>query len=97
MPYGTKMRNDINVNNLLGREGLHSFRLSQKKNKTHANFCGLFGIITIKFRPQYNKTILSLQYCKLSRQAETAEDWIGRLRIMTVDCKFANIKKQIGI
>ena len=41
-----------------------------------------FNICNEEFRPQYNETILSLQYCKLSREEyDIAEKWMGRLRI----------------
>ena len=42
-----------------------------------------------KFRPQHNETVLSLQYCELSRhENENAEEWIGRLYVMATECKY---------
>ena len=41
---------------------------------------GLFETLTNKFKPQFNKTIKSLQFCKLNMQdGESIEEWIGRL------------------
>ena len=40
----------------------------------------LFSMLGEKFKPQKNKTILSLQYCKLKRKGhESTQEWIGRL------------------
>ena len=49
----------------------------------------LFGTLTDKHRPKPNKTILLLQYCKLSRNNDDRiEDWIGRLKVVAADCKY---------
>ena len=40
----------------------------------------LFSVHNEKFRPLHKKTILSLQYCKLSREEkENTKEWMGRL------------------
>ena len=42
-----------------------------------------------KFRLQHNEIILSLQYCNLSKQfTVTAEEWMGRLRVNVLECKY---------
>ena len=40
---------------------------------------GLFQILANKFRPQFNETIKSLQFCKLSRQDGEMwnNGWVG--------------------
>ena len=41
---------------------------------------GIFTTFNNKFKPQFNETIKSLQFCKLSRQTnENAEEQMGRL------------------
>ena len=62
-------------------------------NKGNASSCRredcLFETLNSKFRPQHNETILSLQYCKLSRQSnENAEQWMGRLKLMAAECQY---------
>ena len=48
------------------------------------------------FRPQFNEMIESLKYRKLCRtDNESAEEWIGRLRIMTVECNYQELDKQL--
>ena len=50
------------------------------------------GTLTDKLRPQHNKTVISLQYCKLSRQSgENAEDWVGRLKIAVAACNYEEL------
>ena len=42
-----------------------------------------------KFKPQYNGTIKSLQFCKLVRQVnENSEEWMGRLWLTVVECSY---------
>ena len=51
---------------------------------------------TTKFKPQFNKTIKSLQFCKLSRQnRENAEEWMGRLRLAAIDCNYRKIYRHL--
>ena len=53
------------------------------------NIEGLFQAFSEKLRPQHNETILSFQYCKLSRQGkEIAEEWMGRLRMNAAGGKY---------
>ena len=46
------------------------------------NATGLFNVLKEKFRPQYKKTILLLQYSKLHREDNgSTQEWMGRLWI----------------
>ena len=52
----------------------------------------LFQTLTNKFKPQFNETIKSLQFHKLSRQdGESAEEWLGRLRMSEVECNYQEV------
>ena len=56
----------------------------------------LFKNLTNKFRPQFNKTIKSLQFCKLSRQdGESKEEWMGRLQLSPVECNYQEINRKL--
>ena len=53
---------------------------------------GLFEILTNKFRPQFNKTMKSLQFHKSSRQnGENADEWMGRLQLVVIECNYKEI------
>ena len=57
---------------------------------------GLFQILTNKFRPQFNETIKSLQFHKLSRQnEETAEEWMGRLWLSVKEFNYKELDRQL--
>ena len=50
------------------------------------NCRSLFEIFSVQFKPQLNKSILSLQYCKLIRLSdETVDKLVVRLRIKAVE------------
>ena len=54
------------VKNWLGRKGLHFKESLTSDEKDACSLLeGLFQILTNKFRPQFNKTIKPLQFCKL--------------------------------
>ena len=56
----------------------------------------LFKTVNRKFKPQYNETVKSLQFCKLIRQSnESAEEWMGRLRTAVVKCNYKEIDRQL--
>ena len=68
------------VKNWLGRKGLQFLEsLTNKEKVTCSMLEGLFEILTNKFRLQFNETIKSLQFCKLSRQdGEVLKNgWVG--------------------
>ena len=57
---------------------------------------GLFTMLNNKFKPQFNETIKSLQFHKLSRQIkENAEDWMGRLKLALVECNYREVDRQL--
>ena len=50
---------------------------------------GLFEVLSKKFKPQHNETILLLQYWKLIReQSENAGEWMDCLRLKENECKY---------
>ena len=56
------------VKNWLGRRGLQFIEVLTNEEKTTCNTLdGLFETLNIKFRPQFNETIKSLQFRKLCR------------------------------
>ena len=69
------------VKNWLDRKGLQFLEsLTNEEKVVCSTLEGLFHILTNKFRLQFNETIKSLQFCKLSRQdGESTEEWMGRL------------------
>ena len=49
-----------------------------------------------QFKPWYNETIKSLQFCKLSRQVnESPEEWMGKLRIAATEGHYKEIDRQL--
>ena len=57
------------VKHWLGRKGLKVIALLMSEEKDMCSTLeGLFKLLTNKLRPQFNETIKSLQFCKLSRQ-----------------------------
>ena len=51
--------------------------VEQEKCRTST---GLLEVLSDKFKPQNNETVLSLQYWKLAcEQSENAQEWIGYL------------------
>ena len=56
----------------------------------------LFEILNNKFRLQYNETIKSLQLYKLVKQQnESTEEWMGRLRMATIECSYKEVDRQL--
>ena len=50
----------------------------------------------IKFKPQYNETIKSLQFRKLYRyDNENEEEWMGRLHVAAVECNYQEVNRQL--
>ena len=53
-------------------------------------------MLATKFRPQFNKTIKSLQFRKLCRfQGESAEEWMGRLCVAVAECNYREVDQQL--
>ena len=85
------------IKNWLGREGLPPIAtLTGEGHKACNNEKSLLDTLNRKFKPQDNKTIKSLQFCKLIRQSnESAEEWMGRLRKAVVKCSYKEIDRQL--
>ena len=62
--------------------------MTQNKQELYQTAPGLFKTLNEKFKPEHNKTILSCQYHKLSRQAEETAEWMHRLRMKVAECKY---------
>ena len=57
---------------------------------------GLFTTFNNKFKFQFNETIKSLLFHKLSKQAkENTEEWMGMLRLAVVECTYREVGKQL--
>ena len=57
---------------------------------------GLFETLNSKFRSQFNEKIRSLQFRKLCRSDnESAEEWMGRLRIAAAECSYQELDRQL--
>ena len=69
------------VKNWLGRKYLQFIESLLEAEKDRCSTLeGLFKILTNTFRPQFNETIKSLQFCKLIRyNRENAEEWMGKI------------------
>ena len=85
------------VKKWLGRKGLQFIEsLTKAEKDTCSTLEGLFKILTNKFRPKFNETIKSLQFSKLSRQnGENAEEWMGRLWLSAIECKYKELHRQL--
>ena len=66
-------------------------------SKKHVIMRKVYSIHLIKKnKPQYNKTIKSLQFCKIIRQSnESVKEWMGRLRTAAVKCNYKEIDRQL--
>ena len=68
--------------------------MTQLEKESCQTIARLFKVMDNKFRPQHNGTILSLQYCKLSRQYdEMAKEWIGTFRMKAAKYKYKENEK----
>ena len=85
------------VKNWLGRKGLHYLESLTETEKHACNALqGLFDMLAVKFKPQFNETIKSLQFRKLYRiEGETTEEWMGRLQIAVVECNYKEVDRQV--
>ena len=53
-------------------------------------------MLTSKFRPQFNKTIKSLQFRRLCRNdGETIEEGMWRLRVAAMECNYQEVDRQL--
>ena len=85
------------VKSWLGRTGLQFIEsLTHAEKDTCSPLEGLFKIISNTFRPQFNKMIKSVQFCKLSRQnGENAEEWMGRFWLLAIECHYKELDGQL--
>ena len=85
------------VKNWLGRKGLHYLEsLTEVEMCTCDTLQRLFDTIAAKFKPQFNETTKLLQFRKLYRfEGESAEEWMGRLRIAAAECNYKEIDWQL--
>ena len=67
--------------NWLGCEGLRFVQtLNDEEEEKCKTSSGLFEVLNGEFRPQQNEMILSLQYCRLSREINrNVKEWMGHL------------------
>ena len=82
---------------MAGRKGLQFVEALTNEEKTTCNTLdGLFDTLNSKFRPQFNEMIKSLQFRKLCRRDnESAEEWMGRLRIAAAECNYQELDRQL--
>ena len=76
------------LKNWLGREGLFFIQTPTNAEKEACKSAtGLFNVLKGKLRPQHNKMILSIQYCKLQRKKnESIQEVMGRFHIKAAKC-----------
>ena len=93
----SQMEQLMMVKNWLGRKGLQFLETLINTEKVACDTLeGLFNILTSKFKPQFNETIKSLQFRKLSRNdGENTEEWMGRLRVAAVECNYQEVDRQL--
>ena len=85
------------VKNWLGRKGLHYLEsLTEGEKQACGTVQRLIDTLAEKLRPQYNKTIKSLQFRKLCRsEGKNAEELMGRLCVAAVECNYKEIDHQL--
>ena len=84
------------IMNWLGHEGLHFVQTLTDVHKICKSNVSSFSILNVKFKPQQIETILSLQYCKLSRdENKSAEEWLDSLRVMTNECNYKEHNRKL--
>ena len=53
-------------------------------------------MLAIKFKPQYNEMVKSLQFRKLYRQEnKSADKWMGRLHVAVAECNYRELDRQL--
>ena len=85
------------VKNWLGRKGLHYLENLTETEKHACNTLqGLSDMLAMKFKPQFNETIKSLQFRKLYRiEGKSTEEWMGRLQTVVVECNYKEVDRQL--
>ena len=96
--YNTPQTEKLSIaKNWLDRKGLLIIESLTQMEKERCNTMkGIFTAFNNKFKPQFNETIKPLQFHKLSRQTkENTEEWMGRLRLAAVECKYREVDRQL--
>ena len=71
-------------------------KLTEGEKQACNSLQGLFDMLATKFRPQFNKTIKSLQFRKYCRfEGESAEEWMGRLHVAAVECNYRKVDQEL--
>ena len=85
------------VKNWLGRKGLHYIKsLTEEEKEKCGMLEGLFDTLATKFRPQYNQTIMLLQFRQLHRiEGEGVDEWMGRLHVAAAECGYKESDRQL--
>ena len=85
-----------NSKELVRKKGSTVLRISDKEKVMCSMLEGLIKMLSNTFRLQFNETIKSLQFCKLSRQDEaSAGEWIGRFSLSAVECNYQELNRQL--
>ena len=70
--------------------------LTKEEQDVYHDEKGIFETLNKKFKPQFNETIKLLQFHKLVHLSnESVEEWMGRLRTATVECKYKEVDRQL--
>ena len=81
------------IKNQLGTQGLEFLEVPSQIEKEAYKILGLLKHCTVNSDLNIMRQFV-LQYCKLSRcDNENAEDWICRLHIMAVECKYKQVDR----
>ena len=85
------------VKNWLRRKGLHYLdTLTLAEREACTTLDGLFDMLAIKLKLQYNKTINSLQCRKLVwLESKNVEEWMGKLHVVAVECNYREVDRQL--
>ena len=78
---------------LVRQEGITLFRESNRGTEAcMQHSTRTVDTLAAKFKPQFNKTIKSLQFRKLYRfKGESAEELMGRLQITVAECNYKEV------
>ena len=77
------------IRNWLGHKGLRFVETLNGKKQEKCQTCfGLLKVLSAKFKMQHDETIVSLQYCKLVREEESAEELMDHLIIKANKCEY---------
>ena len=85
------------VKKLARKKRLQYFEMLMPAEKEACNILdGLFEMLAIKFKPQYNESIKSLNFRKLYQlDKENVEEWMGRLCVVAVEYNYREVDRQL--